>query len=126
MDYFVRDSLARIAFSSIGGIFWRGKYGEHKVIMRQDTCYFNGTRLCAVNNKNIKHWMNTKQTQDLILCCESEMKSEQRQFRPFEEMATSVNYSATLYVVNENVELAGLYIHPYLAPHLVSWISSKL
>ena len=40
-------------------------------------------------------------------------------------MSSSVNYSATSYVVNENVELAGLYIHPYLAPHLVSWISSK-
>jgi len=123
MDYLVHDSLARIAFANIDGPYWKGHYGKHEIIMRQDTCYFNGTKLCFANGKNLRHWLCNKQTQELIECCEAEMMLEHEEYRP--GVPKPSKFTALAYIENHNAELAGTYIHPYLAPHLLSWLSPK-
>jgi len=113
-----RTCLSRLAFVNIFGCYWRGRYGENEIIVRQGDCYVNATKLCQQFGKHFEDWK--LQAEKLIAWVEAEMKDEQLLFYPFMPM----NFTSCE-IVNDcrsSGDLAGVYVHPYLLPHLFMWL----
>src|SRR5271163_1759955 len=114
-------SFSRIAFANIHGIYWRGRYGETEVIIRSTDSFTNGSKLCALYAKDFVDWQ--KEYQDLIDYIEIEMRDEHFLYQPYSPRS---EFKAIDYVFPlAPYDYEGIYIHPYLLPHLMIWLKKQ-
>lgn len=114
-----KTSLARIAFVNIHGLYWRGRYGENEVILRQGDCFVNATKLCQYYGKDFGTWR--EYAEDLISFVEMEMRNEHFLFSPYIPKSDFKAIDSIL--TFSQFDYDGIYIHPFLLPHLMSWLS---
>src|SRR5277367_1533926 len=114
-----KTSLARIAFVNIHGLYWRGRYGENEVILRQGDCFVNATKLCQYYEKDFGTWR--EYAEDLISFVELEMRNEHFLFSPYLPKSDFKAIDSVL--TFSQFDYDGIYIHPFLLPHLMSWLS---
>lgn len=70
--------------------------------------YINSTDLCNIFNKKIVDWTNKNNTVNMI--------------NEFKKLLHS-DIELVKYIQHEIKEINGMYIHPLLLPHIISWIS---
>src|SRR5277367_3249610 len=108
-------ALTRMLSANILGVYWRGRYAEHDVIIRSDDGFMNGTLLCLVNNKCIYRWLNANE--ELIKQCDDQIT------RDYLNYGISDNGSID-HVTDLRFDIDGVYISPYLMPSLCSWLDT--
>src|SRR5271163_1535005 len=114
-------SFSRIAFANIHGIYWRGRYGESEVIIRSTDSFTNASKLCALYAKDFVDWQ--KEHQNLIDYIEIEMRDEHFLYQPYSPRS---EFKAIDYVFPlAPYDYEGIYIHPYLLPHLMIWLKKQ-
>src|SRR5271163_2496745 len=114
-------SFSRIAFANIHGIYWRGRYGETEIIIRSTDSFTNASKLCSYHGKDFVDWQ--KEQQDLIGLIETEMRDEHFLYQPYSPRSEfkAIDY---VYTVAPH-DYEGIYIHPYLLPHLMIWLKKQ-
>ena len=116
-------ALSRVAFANIFGIYWRGRYGENEVIIRQTDCFLNASKLCACYNKEFEEWEKFPHIKDLIRNIESIIRDEHFLFTPYIPKQEFRAIETVASMSSHNVD--GKFIHPYLAPHLMTWLDPQ-
>jgi len=110
------NSLCNLAYSNIEGLYWRGKWGNHEIILRQGDCFVNATKVCIRFGKMFDDWKI--QNAALIDAVNGEMATENLFYYPYKP-----NECKSIQVVVEpGKDYGGIYVHPYLFPHLFSWL----
>ena len=106
------NSLLNLACQNIKGIYWRGKWGSYDIILRQGDCFLNASKLCERFGKNLDYWRS--QNMSLIVAVNYEMsKIDPDKCESIQE------------VFGGNCLYSGTYVHPYLFPHLLGWLSNS-
>ncbi|QRM16134.1 n1r/p28-like protein [Albatrosspox virus] len=100
------------------------KYDTFELIMMKENNYINATKLCKLGGKNLKHWLENKQSKDLI----KELEDINSVWKPFPAGRNSGQLESIIIVESEGkngkkYEVAGSYVHQDLLPHICSWIS---
>ncbi|AAR83514.1 CNPV168 N1R/p28-like protein [Canarypox virus] len=100
------------------------KYDIFELIMMKENNYINATKLCKLGGKNLKHWLENKQSKDLI----KELEDINSVWKPFPAGRNSGQLESIIIVESEGkngkkYEVAGSYVHQDLLPHICSWIS---
>ncbi|UOX38656.1 KilA N domain protein [Finch poxvirus] len=100
------------------------KYDTFELIMMKDNNYINATKLCKLGGKNLKHWLENKQSKDLI----KELEDINSVCKPFPAGRNSSQLEIIITVSDEGkndkkYEVAGSYVHQDPLPHIASWIS---
>ena len=101
--------ITKLAYENIDDTYSKARYGEFEVIINIKTGYINATKLCASGGKQLKHWVENKNSKELV----EEVKKNQSECRPV--LITDNSYGIT----------RGTYAHPDLIPHIASWVSPK-
>ena len=98
--------------------FAYGMYDEFNVIIKKDNGYVNVSKLCALANKQFKHWNSKDQRRELIDRVEMVLKESSGILDDPFKAVEFVN-------IEEPDEIRGTYAHPLYVPHIASWASSK-
>lgn len=99
-------------FKRINDEYSYGKYNDLKVIVMNRNGYINVSNLCALGDKNLKHWRKTKDSEELIKITSRLSRINKK--------------NITITVKNENKNnISGIYMHPFVATHIAMWISPK-
>ena len=107
-----RNSLFNLACENIAGLYWRGKWGSYDIILRQGDCFLNASKLCERFGKSLDYWKLLNGT--LIEAVD------------FQLSKTDPDESKSIQEVCDDVLYSGTYVHPYLFPHLFSWLSNSV
>ena len=101
--------ITKLAYENIDDTYSKARYGEFEVIINMKTGYINATKLCADGGKRFDHWLENKNSKELIKEC---------QLPEFRE--------STMLVKGGQIPIiTGTYVHPDLIPHIASWVSPK-
>lgn len=101
--------ITKLAYESINDTFSKARYGDFEVIINTKTGYINATKLSADGGKRFDHWIENKNSKELIKECRSP------EFR-----------ESTMLVKGGQIPIiTGTYAHPDLIPHIASWVSPK-
>ncbi|AYP74175.1 N1R/p28-like protein [Fowlpox virus] len=100
------------------------QYDKFELIMMKENGFINATKLCKLGGKNLKHWLENKQSKDLI----KELEDINSVWKPFPTGRNSGQLEIIIIVSNEGkndkkYEVSGSYVHQDLLPHIASWIS---
>ena len=105
------NSLSNLAYQNIDGLYWRGKWGNYDIILRQGDCFLNASDLCNRFGKSLNYWRSQNPT--LIEAVNYEMSK------------TNPDKCKSIQEVYDNALYSGTYVLPYLFPHLFSWLSNS-
>lgn len=102
--------LSELVYEDINQHFGWGRFGDIKVLIRKKDGYVNASKLCQQGGKLLGNWNDMKRSQALM-----------------EELKGTIenNICAEVYLCGTNQLLSGTYVHPYLVPHISSWISPQ-
>src|SRR5277367_4600017 len=53
--------------------FWLGQYGGFEVMIMENTCYVNATKLCSDDGKMFKNWLANDRSKRLINVLEDQL-----------------------------------------------------
>src|SRR5277367_89677 len=106
-------ALTRMLSANILGVYWRGRYAEHDVIIRSDDGFMNGTLLCLSHKKCIYNWLDLND--ELIKQCDNQITQD------FLNYGISDNGSIN-HVIDVRYDIDEVYISPYLMPSLCGWV----
>jgi hypothetical protein len=115
MGAFYVESLSKIIFEDINEDYGRGKYGEFDVIIRKADGYINVTKLCADGGKRYSNWSRLDSAKSFVdeVCSATHIRAT--------EILHSINGGRG--EISDTIK--GTYAHPYLVPHIASWVSPK-
>lgn len=99
----------QLCYELISEPFYYGQYLDLKIVINNETGYFNASRLCSERGKHIHHWLSMNQTIQLVKAYNEEPDMP----------------AWTTNVCGQPPPIAGTYIHPRLLPALAMWISPK-
>jgi len=105
------NSLSNLAYENIAGSYWRGKWGNYDIILREGDCFINASYLCERFGKSLDYWRS--QNMGLIVAVNYEMSK------------INPDKCESIQEVYDNYLYSGTYVHPYLFPHLFSYLSNS-
>ena len=111
----LETQLTKISYEEINDKFSYGNYLGVKVILMKENGYVNATKLCALANKQFKHWLENKSSKSLVEEVEKEISGVGN---PTSELMSMI--MITTGSKNET-ETRGTYVHPLLISHIASW-----
>ena len=115
-------SIGEIIFEHIDEKYAYGKYGEFKIIIMKKNKYINATKLCGINGKAFKHWLENINSKKLIDAVNKRLNNELL-------LAAGIPAASNNSLIKvsggygKNAEINGTYVHSLLIPHIASWIS---
>ncbi|ARE67454.1 SWPV2-ORF210 [Shearwaterpox virus] len=98
------------------------KYDTFDLIMMKKNGFINATKLCKLGGRNLKHWLENKQSKELV-------KELENIYEVWKIKSLGQNSGKMILEVNAESEkehqydVSGYYIHQDLLPHICSWIS---
>jgi len=129
----ISNNLSNIIFKSINEDFGYGMYGPFKVIIMKKNGYVNATKLCADGGKQFKHWLENKQSQEIIKYYEKPSagipadenieinSSENHEIDAAHFRATPK--SIVTITGGNNQEIRGTYVDQRIIPAVAMWCS---
>ncbi|CCU55723.1 N1R/p28-like protein [Choristoneura biennis entomopoxvirus] len=106
-------SLVYLCDLNIKDSFYYGAFDKYNIIIDKKTGFFNATHICIKNYKKLHEWLNIKNTIKLI--------------KYYNNLLFKINNKTTIinYKINDNYDnISGIYLHPMLLKHLITWISN--
>jgi len=107
--------LSDICFEQIQNNYWFGAYGAFKLVLMKDCGWVNATKLCNDGGKLFKNWIRLDNTKELIKAVQNENGYQ----------SEVIKYVQTENIQEKDRNISGTYCHPYLIPHLATWISAE-
>ncbi|AAR83571.1 transcriptional regulator [Canarypox virus] len=90
--------------------------------MMKENGFVNATKLCKLGGRNLKHWLENKQSKELV----KELETIDKVWKvksPGRNSGRVILEVGTISKGKHQYEVAGSYVHPDLIPHIASWIS---
>ena len=107
-------NITKLAYEKINDKYSKAKYGEFDVIMDMTNGYINVTKLCTDGGKQMKHWLENKNSKELIKYFGEENKNKGSVGLPTDP----------LYMITTGPNnLRGTYVDSKLACMVAIWIS---
>jgi uncharacterized protein YoxC len=132
--------IRNIAYESIDDNYTWAKYCEFNIIMMKKNGYINATHLCKLEGKQFKHWLENKNSKELINEVNYELNSAGIPTKLMHDknsagIPTKLMHDKnsagipTKDIIIKNMAgsfiTRGTYVHPDLIPHVASWTSPK-
>ena len=103
-------NMLKLAFKHIEGVYYRGKYGNLKVIVDTTNGFVNATRLCLLANKNFEDWRITSQARELIDLVAARSGNDENEL---------------LILHPHGAATSGVYVCAELLPSIAGWASAE-
>ncbi len=105
------SNLDDAAYEPVNQDYGWVKYGEVKVLIRKKDGYVNATKLCKKGGKEFFHWNSNEASKQMVnelllitKLCKNKLIEK---------------------VLGGNNLIRGTYVHPFLVPHIATWISPR-
>ena len=140
--------ISDICYNQICGDYWHANYLGLQVIMMKSNGYINASKLCMDGGKLLKHWLENKNSKEMMRYCENAMNQSDSSNSTFPtdlalggatagipavaggnaNNVISPNQSASipstiLITGGDDMAVRGTYVCSKLIPHIASWVS---
>jgi hypothetical protein len=102
------NALSELIYEPVNEEYGWGKYGTFKVLIRRKDGWINVTKLCKDGGKELKHWNENDTSKSLV-----------------QVLKSSVGIPTDVLTGGQDCIIRGTYAHPFLVPHIASWISPE-
>jgi len=129
----ISNNLSNIIFESINEDYGYAMYGPFKVIIMKKNGHVNATKLCADGGKQFKHWLENKQSQEIINYYEkpsvdfpTDEKIEANSSENNEIDAAHFRTTSKSIIIvtgGQNTTVRGTYIDQRIIPAVAIWCS---
>ncbi|UOX38651.1 KilA N domain protein [Finch poxvirus] len=115
-------ALSSLIIRDINERFCYIKYDAFDLIMMKENGFINATKLCKLGGRNLKHWLENKQSKELV-------RELENIYEVWKIGSLGQNSGKMILEIDgesegeHQHEVAGSYVHQDLIPHIVSWIS---
>ena len=111
---------------SINSQFSKARYIGVEVVLMNENGYVNATKLCEDGGKRFDNWVENKSNKGKI-----EFLYRNQQMKLDSAGKRVESKPITIQINDGNMEedldqVRGTYVHPYLLPHIASWISNEI
>ena len=106
------DDIRECMYKKINNKFAYAKLGKFNVIMLRKNGFINATKLCNSANKKLIHWMENKNSKEMIVAFSKLLNMDR------DQIITRVNGG-------KNTIISGTYMHPDLIIQVASWCNNQ-